>query len=125
MKLKFTGDVVTNLIMPVIVGAIVAKFSGNSDCAQSWLPDILPCWVWNFLIGAFLTAVILDILIYIVYPKIKWSIRRTGKFRVEPFRDAVNGFVGIRVFNNEDENFTERTAELIGYAPMSDNGLLN
>ena len=49
----------------------MAYFAGSANCMPSWLPIILPCWAVRFLIGAIVTAAMLDVTVYYIYPKIK------------------------------------------------------
>ena len=52
-------------------GGIMANFTGDTNCTLLHLPILLPCKVWNFIIWAFFTVLILDLLIYAIFPSIK------------------------------------------------------
>ena len=73
--MKVTKFVFANLVMPVIVGIIMANL-GNVGCIYyGHLLKYAPCWLVNFITAAFLTALVIDLVIYIIYPKIQ---KRSG-----------------------------------------------
>lgn len=47
---------------------------------------------------------------------------KKARFAIEAFRDTVEGLVAVRVSNNEEIDFTDKTAELIGLAQEQADG---
>ena len=50
---------------------------------------------------------------------------RNANFRFEADRDVYTGVIGVRIFNDEIVDFTERTGELLGFAPEIKNEYTN
>ena len=111
--MKITGYIATNLIMPLIVGGLMAKFLTDTSCIPSWLPLLLPCWIWRFAIAAFITAFVLDVIVYFLIPKLKSGNKITTKDNEAklPDRKELAHQIGIDVKEfekrfNAIENYT-------------------
>jgi hypothetical protein len=61
--------------MPIIVGVILANLNAAGCVFFGETLIQAPCWLVNFLIGAFVTAVVLDVLVYWLYPKIRRKVK--------------------------------------------------
>ena len=57
----------------------MARFVDNPSCVPGWLPLELPCWVVTFLIWAIPTAIVLDVIVYYIYPKIIKPLKIKGE----------------------------------------------
>lgn len=69
MYLINTRFVLTNIILPLIVGGIMANFAGTESCVPFWLPLLIPCWAWVFVQWVLITALFLDGVVYWFYPR--------------------------------------------------------
>jgi len=74
--MRLSKFVWTNIILPAIV-SIVLNNLGIMGCGFGlgvYIP--VPCWLLNFLLGMALTAVLLDLIVYVIWPKrnmAKWT----------------------------------------------------
>ena len=102
MKFKTTLFFLVNFIIPIIVGGYVAKMVGQ-NCVVTWIPSILPCWIWNVLVVAFAVAALLDIIIYFVLPKIIKSEKVNIKIQEYRFPNYLQATkVGIFIENKSE-----------------------
>lgn len=122
---KYTSHFLTNLFFPIVTGIILANL-GVFGCVYFERTYVqAPCWLINFLMAFGLTAVCLDFLVYLVYPRIKGRQKKVN-LRFEEFPQNM-GFVphlSLKLHNHELFDIENCYATLLElehlYTPHSD-----
>jgi hypothetical protein len=87
----------------------------------TWLPgfsSVIPCGIWNLLGTGFFSFIIVDVIFFVMS---FWDT----KFSLEADRYIHPPVVGVRIFNKNKVDFTERKAELMGYGTVGNDSPVN